>query len=49
VAEGRGGGIIAPVDEAGQFYFASVPTTAYDVVIIAPTMEIEIHVSAAPR
>jgi hypothetical protein len=49
VAEGRGGGMLVPVDEAGQFYFACVPTTAYDVVIIAPTMEIEIHVSGAPR
>lgn len=48
VADGKGGGMVAPVDEAGQFYFASVPTTAYDVVIITPTMEIAIHVSAAP-
>lgn len=49
VAEGSDGGMVVPVDEAGQFYFALVPATAYDVVILAPTLEIEVHVSAAPQ
>jgi hypothetical protein len=47
VAAGNSGGMVVQVDEAGQFYFATVPTPPYEVVIVTPTLEIEVHVAAA--